>query len=96
MSTRLERAERQSAKGKIHPTKHREIVIAERNKEIKALQKQKREAADHLKWALAALDLVSNGLRSRYGLVKGQHPGEGDTEMWNLNVVRVSIEAALK
>lgn len=96
MSTRLERAERQAAKGKLSPTKHREIVIAERNKEILALQKHKRNATAHLKWALMALELTANGLRYRHGLVKGETPGTGDTEMWNLNAAKLSIEAAMR
>lgn len=49
MSTRLERAERLAEKKKIHPTKHREIIIAERNKEIRGLQKGLREAQEKIR-----------------------------------------------
>lgn len=34
MSTTLQRAAKLSAAHKLHPTKHREIVITERNKQI--------------------------------------------------------------
>lgn len=56
MSTRLERAERQAAKGKLSPTRHREIVIAERNKEILALQQHKRETDQLLRDLGTALE----------------------------------------
>ena len=95
MSTRLEKAERAAKAKQIKPAFHRQIIIEERNKEIFALKEKKRKADDNLRWALAALDLVYNGLKSR-GLQDAKTPTGGDTEMWNLRVVKVSIESALK
>ncbi len=43
-----------------------------------------------LRWALAALDLVANGLRSCYAM------DSTNVEMINLNAAKVSIEHALK
>ena len=96
MSTRLEKAERAAKAGKLKPAFHRQIIIEERNKQIRALQAKRREAASNLRWALAALDLVRNGLRNKHGLKETDDPSTCDTELWNLRSAKASIEASLK
>lgn len=95
MSTRLERAARQAAKGKLSPMRHRELVITERNKEILALQQNKRRSDERLRWALCCIELCANGLRNRRGLVLDKEPARSDPEMWNLHAAKLSIEDAL-
>ena len=45
MSTTLQRAQRLAEQHKLHPSRHREIVIAARNKELLALKAKMRKAA---------------------------------------------------
>lgn len=49
MSTRLERAAKDAAARKISHTKHLEIVVAERNKEILGLQERLRETDSRIR-----------------------------------------------
>lgn len=94
MSTRLEQAQKLAQQRKLHPTKHREIVIAERNKEIVALQKRLKDTHKDIKWALAAMNLVWNGLRYD-GRKETDDPKTCDTALWNLRAAVETLQESL-